>query len=147
MELGSNDPAFMAMMIGLTFVMGSIVVILLIVISAFRNRRARAEMLHRERMMALEKGLPVPPDYLENPKKRRPFVAGLVWAGIGLGAFLWGLIGGEEDMNAWGFIPFFVGIALLIGDWLSARRTARARNDAESFPGAGDAHQTPGSRS
>ena len=147
MELGSNDPAFMAMMIGLTFVMGSIVVVLLIVVSAFRNRRARAEMLHRERMLALEKGLPVPPDYLENPKKRRPFVAGLVWAGIGLGSVLWGLLEGEGDTNAWGLIPFFVGIALLIGDWLSAHRTTRSQNDAESFPGAGDSYPTSGNRS
>lgn len=147
MEIGSNDPAFMAMMIGFTFVMGSIIVVLLIVISAFRNRRARAEMLHRERMLALEKGLPIPSDYLESQKKRRPFVAGLIWAGIGLGSVLWGLIDSESDANAWGLIPFFVGIALLIGDWLSQRRNARDRNDAESFPGAGDTYQTPGNRS
>lgn len=129
------DPAFLAMMIGFTFVVGSIIVILLIVIGAFRNRRMRAEMLHKERMLAIEKGLPIPPDYLDNPKRRRPFVAGLIWAGIGLGALIWGIITGEDDMNAWGLIPFFVGVALLIGDWLTARRTAKSGNGSESYPG------------
>jgi hypothetical protein len=147
MGLERTDPAFMAMLIGLFFVVGSIAVVLLIVVSAFRNRRVKAEMLHRERMLALEKGLPIPPDYLEGPKRRRPFVAGLIWAGIGLGAVVWGIIEGENDANAWGLIPFFVGIALLIGDWLSARRAARAGSGSAPYPGAGEGDRAPESRS
>jgi len=141
------DVEHMAMLIGLFFVVGSFVVVLLIVLTAFRNRRVRAEMLHRERMLALEKGLPVPPDYLEGPKRRRPYVAGLIWAGIGLGAIVWGIIEGESDANAWGLIPFFVGIALLIGDWLSQRRAERAGSGSEPYPGAGEGYRAPESRS
>jgi hypothetical protein len=142
-----TDPAFMAMLIGLFFVVGFFVVALLIRLTDFRNRRVKAEMLHRERMLALEKGLPVPPDYLEGPKRRRPFVAGLVWAGIGLGAVVWGIIEGENDANAWGLIPFFVGIALLVGDWLSARPAARAGSGSAPYPGAGEGDRAAESRS
>ena len=147
MVLGNCDPAMMAMLIGLACVVGSFVVVLLIVLTAFRNRRVKAEMLHRERMLALEKGLPIPPDYLGGPKRRRPFVAGLIWAGIGLGAVVWGIIEGENDANAWGLIPFFVGIALIIGDWLSARRAARAGSGSAPYPGAGESDRAPESRS
>jgi hypothetical protein len=141
------DVEHMAMLIGLLFVVGSFVVVLLIVLTAFRNRRVKAEMLHRERMLALEKGLPVPPDYLEGAKKRRPFVAGLIWAGMGLGAVAWGIIEGESDANAWGLIPFFVGIALILGDWLSQRRAARAGSGSALYPGAGEGDRAPESRS
>jgi hypothetical protein len=141
------DVEHMAMLIGLFFVVGSFVVLLLIVLTAFRNRRVRAEMLHRERMLALEKGLPVPPDYLEGLRRRRPFVAGLIWAGMGLGIVGWGIIEGESDVNAWGLIPFFVGVALILGDWLSQRRAARAGSGLAPYPGAGEADRAPGSRS
>jgi hypothetical protein len=141
------DVEHMAMLIGLFFVVGSFVVVLLIVLTAFRNRRVKAEMLHRERMLALEKGLPIPPDYLEGPRRRRPYVAGLIWAGIGLGAVIWGIVEGESDINAWGLIPFFVGIALLIGDWLSRRRGKAAGSGSEPFPGAGEGYRAPESRS
>jgi len=147
MGMERTDPAFMAMLIGLFFVVGSIAVVLLIVVSAFRTRHVKAEMLHRERMLALEKGLPIPPDYLEGPHRKRPFVAGLIWAGIGLGAVVWGIIEGESDANAWGLIPFFVGIALIIGDWLSHRRAERAGGGSGSYPRAAEGYRAPENRS
>jgi hypothetical protein len=147
MVVGSSDPASMAMLIGLAFVVGSFAVIIIIVLVTVRSRRAKAEMLHRERMLALEKGVPIPPDYLESPRRKRPYVAGLIWAGIGLGAVVWGIVEGESDANAWGLIPFFVGIALLIGDWLSSRREQRAGSGSGLYPVPGEAPRAPDSHS
>lgn len=127
------DTDILAMMIGLVAVLGTFVVVIVIVLAALRGRRNRTEMLHRERMLALEKGLPVPMD-LDSPRHRRPYVVGLIWAGIGLGIVIWGAIEGESDLNAWGLIPFFVGVALLIGDYVASRRERKSDSDLAAFP-------------
>ncbi|MDD5088966.1 MAG: DUF6249 domain-containing protein [bacterium] len=128
------DTDTLAMLIGLVAVLGTFVVVIVIVLAALRSRRIRNEMLHRERMLALEKGVPVPMDYADSPRHRRPYVVGLIWAGIGLGIIIWGSIEGESDINAWGFIPLFVGVALLIGDYVASRRERKNDSDSAAFP-------------
>jgi len=120
---GPFDTAMFGMFIGLVSAVAFFAAIIVIVVVIIRHRKERAEMLHKERMMALEKGLPVPTDVLEPPRKKRPYVTGLVWAGIGVAIVLWGIIEQEDDLNAWGLVPLFVGIALIIGDALAARRS------------------------
>ncbi|RPH96382.1 hypothetical protein EHM69_01575 [candidate division KSB1 bacterium] len=128
MNPDSPDLAMMALGIGLIAVIGSFAVILVIVMTAFRNRRLRMEALHKERMLAIEKGLHTPEEFGDLPQKRRPFVAGLVWAAVGLGFILWGTVTGEHETSGIGMIPLLVGAALFIGDWISTRRHPRHGN-------------------
>ena len=69
-------------------------------IGYFKNRER--EMLHRERMLAMEKGLQPPPDIREMPPRevlqavekltqarpRNYLLRGLVWLFVGLGAYV-----------------------------------------------------------
>jgi hypothetical protein len=130
-----SGQAFVVLIVLIT-VGGSLAVVLAIVLASLRARRQRADMLHKERMLALEKGLPVPDDYFEETRKRRPYVGGLVWAGVGLGFILWGVLGHEQDLNGIGMIPLLVGIGLFFGDWLTERRAKKLNNDSSAYPPA-----------
>ncbi|HEY3294713.1 MAG TPA: DUF6249 domain-containing protein [bacterium] len=143
-----HDPtgiAELGMLTGMISIAGTLAVILIIVLAQIRNRRARAEMLHKERLLAIEKGIPIPPDYLEtgDNKKRRPYVGGLVWAAVGLGLLIWGIIGEDHDLNGFGLIPLFVGIALMIGDFLATKRVAHPKNDSVVYPEAPAPYRAP----
>jgi hypothetical protein len=151
MASGPFDVALVGMLTGIVAIVGSLVVIVIVATIAMRNRRLRAEMLHKERLMAIEKGLPLPPDYSEQPKKKRPYMAGLVWAAIGAGALLWGVIeratSESNDYNAWGIVPLLVGIALLIGDRISISREAAMRSEPSPYPLDPGAQKAPDNRS
>ncbi len=140
---GPFGVAELAVFTGLLFVMGALSVILVIVLTQLRNRRVRAEMFHKERLLAIEKGILLPPDYLEALKKRRPYVAGLVWTGIGLGFMLWGIIGNDFDIVGWGLPPFFIGIALLIGDFVTGKRELRPKNGSAGYREAPAPYRPP----
>lgn len=135
--------AMFGMFIGLVSVLGFFALVISIVLVSMRNRRLRMEALHKERMLALEKGLPVPVDYPDSRTCRRPYVQGLVWAGVGLAIVIWGAIEGESDLNAWGLVPLFVGLALIIGDVLAARRKRRADSGTSEFPGLDASYRSP----
>lgn len=73
----------------------SSVIIALIAYIGFREwlRQNRRAMIHRERLMAIEKGVELPP--LEQEAHRRAFnvqrillLAGLVWLSLGIAAFV-----------------------------------------------------------
>jgi hypothetical protein len=112
-------------LIGLTMVVGLLLLLLIVVIMQNRSSRIRVKLLHEERMLALEKGLPVPMDYTDNAPKRRPYIRGLVFTAIGLGLIAWSaMMGEEQDLGGMGMIPLFIGIALLIGDYINERKKA-----------------------
>jgi hypothetical protein len=145
-EIDMNGPfgiAELGVYLGMLSVMGTLAVILIIVLAQLRSRRARAEMLHKERLLAIEKGIPIPSDYLETRKKRQPYIQGLVWTAVGLGLMLWGLFGTDRDLNGLGFIPFLVGIALLIGDFVASKRVAHQRNGSEAYHEAPVPYRAP----
>jgi hypothetical protein len=135
-----QDEVFIVLIVLIT-VGGSLVVALAIVMAAMRNRRHRMEMIHAERLAAIEKGLPLPMDYTETDyPRRRLFMPGLVWAAVGVGIILFGLLGREDDHDLVGLgtIPLLVGIALLIGDMITYRRLKKLGVGAGQYPG-GDA--------
>ncbi len=122
------EEGILALIIGFTFVFGSLVVVLVVVLAQIRARNHRNQMLHQERMLAIEKGLPIPVDYLERVPRRRPYVRGLVFSAIGLGMIVFGWIdaaesGGDHDMLGIGVVFLFVGFALLAGDRLTMKKS------------------------
>jgi hypothetical protein len=112
----------------------SIVIVALIGFVAFRYwlRHHGRVLIHRERMMALEKGLDLPP--LQEEVQRRQFnfrrlllLSGLIWLAVGLsGTVVAGIILAQpypefaqapRHMELIGLIPAAIGLAQLIVYW------------------------------
>jgi hypothetical protein len=128
------DTEQLAIMIPIIGIVGSFLVVVVFVWADNRTRRFRAKLLHDERMLALEKGLPVPMDDAF-AKKRRHFRSGLVWCAIGIGLMLLGVVATENDANELfgvGSIPVLIGLALIAGDLIELRRVKADRDKATS---------------
>jgi hypothetical protein len=144
-----HDELFIILIVLIT-VGGSLAVTLAIVMTAMRNRRRRMEMIHTERLAAIEKGLPLPMDVAETDySRRRLFVPGLVWAAVGVGIILFGLLGREDDHDLVGLgtIPLLVGIALTIGDMITYRRLKKLGVGAGAYLGGDASRRDSGSPS
>ena len=92
----------------------------------------RRRMAHAERLAALEKGVPLPPESGTNGSSHRPpptregyLLRGLIWSAIGLGMVATGatavcfIASGSDRQDALtiaclGFIPFALGLAYLL---------------------------------
>jgi hypothetical protein len=94
-----------------------------VVYLALRHGRQKRELLSRERLAAIEKGLEVP--LLDIPEPRHdesPLQSALVVLGVGIAVTfaLW-LLMGTHSPWAFGLIPAFVGVAKLI-HWFAGGR-------------------------
>ena len=91
------------------------------IVSRHRQQVQRADLRHRERLAAMDKGVELPPE-LEDPIDRpRYLLKGLVWSFIGIAAWfaLNAMAGSEESMLAG--IPFAIGVAYLIYYFVQGR--------------------------
>jgi hypothetical protein len=97
----------------------------LIAITAIIVEGRKKEQEHRERLHAMEKGLPLPAsapaNQVERPKYSNRRANGLVMTGIGLALTIamWTTEGAEAGV--WGLIPLFIGIGLLIAGSVDKR--------------------------
>ena len=104
----------MGTMVPITF----IVALIVLVIATFNNARKKRSEIHQERMLALEKGLPLPAELKPAYDAKRRFLgsmqAGVVclMAGVGIAIAL-GLVAGWVHA-AWGGILFFIGLGFVI---------------------------------
>jgi len=86
-----------------------------IAITAIITEYSRKKLEHELKMAAIQKGVPVPPTPEKGKNPYGTLKAGLVWTAIGIGFFLAFVVAGMETKVAFfGFIAFFVGIALII---------------------------------
>jgi hypothetical protein len=90
-----------------------VIIIPIVAIWAGHQRQIReVEARHRERMAAIEKGLPVPADPAPRPRSSgSPLLRGLVWLGIGL-AIVYSRV--DDTFSRLGWIPAAIGAAFLI---------------------------------
>jgi len=100
------------------------------------------ELLHAERLAAIEKGLP-PPDEPAGPQgaggpepvspraaASNPLGTGLFWLFIGLGMIVaMRIVYPASTSWGWGVIPVGLGLAYLVGIWLTYRLAGRGRPD------------------
>jgi hypothetical protein len=113
------------MVTGITITILVLTTVIILVLNEHRERRVRQKMLHDERMLALEKGLPVPMDYTEYHRRRRPYVRGMVMGAFGIGLIviqLTSVQNSDSPLIGIGTIFVLVGIALIIGDWMAVNR-------------------------
>ncbi len=122
----------------LFWVFGWVLLLILIWHLKGRRREKRMEMIHKERMMAMEKGIPLPelPDIAEpsgrstvaeavgafriNPRWPLGLGAVFVMVGAGTSLALW-LVPDRDPHNAWpvGLIAVFFGIGLFLHYFLT----------------------------
>ena len=112
--------------------MGVLAVVAVVALSAV-SRSTRRQQLHKERMAALEKGVPLPEDLLVDPEAgaeprspaRNAALQGTVWTGLGLGmmAANWfvepSAFGSDMRqflafLEVWAYPATFVGVGLLV---------------------------------
>ncbi len=96
------------------------------------ERQRRLEIVHQERLAAMEKGVPLPELPLDPPKvptprdPRAPLIHGIVWSALGGGAMLaLGLIGRRPDDPALWPLPLpmvLLGIGLMLYYALASER-------------------------
>jgi Domain of unknown function (DUF6249) len=99
------------------------------------ERQRRLEIVHRERLVAMEKGIPVPelpidpPRVEKGPNPQATLVHGIVWTALGIGSMIaLGVNGPPADFPAfsslWAFpLPFvFLGLGLVLYYFLAAER-------------------------
>lgn len=97
------------------------------IVAKHRQMLQRADLRHRERLAAMDKGIELPPE-LEDPVDRpRHLLTGLVWSFVGIATYfaLSALAGSDEAMLAG--IPFAIGLAYLIYYFVQGKRENEAR--------------------
>ena len=106
------NPAIVAILIPILAVIGTFAMIITVILVSGREK----EQKHKERLLAMEKGIEIP---LDQPKVKRPVFKslrawGLVLLFLGIVLFfaLWAQV--EFKVSVWGLGPAAVGAALLI---------------------------------
>jgi len=113
------NPNVVAISIPIIFVIGAIAV----TITALILDAGRKDRKHRERLLAMEKGIELP----EEPVKTSPprYFAmrawGFVFTFIGIATFIG--ITSEEGLKhgVWGLMPLSIGVALLVAAYLEKK--------------------------
>lgn len=121
------DVEVMAVFIPLFGIVFGIGFAIVSVVSKHREKLQHAELRHKERLAAIEKGLELPPE-LDQPDNggKRPGASSLRSGLIGLfvGVVLYFALGAvaDEDVALFGLIPAAVGIANLIFYFVEIRK-------------------------
>jgi len=109
----------------------------LIAITAIITEGRKKEQDHRERLVAMEKGImpPPPPAEVEKPKYSSRRANGLVMTGIGLALTIAMWVTSGADSGVWGLIPLFIGLGLLIAGAIDKREHDAKANVERSSRG------------
>ena len=121
---GFLSPEVMAISIPIISIMGGIA----IAIVAIFVEGHKKELRHKERLAAMEKGIPIP----EEPKnERRPAhlrnrTGGLVMTLLGLALTIALFTVSGPDGGVWGLLPMAIGLGLLFSSHLERKETERS---------------------
>lgn len=106
------------------------------IVTRHRQLLQRADLRHKERLAAIEKGIELPPDPPETDlSKPRYLLKGLLYTGVGISLYFALRQVAGEDEALFAFIPFAVGIAYLIYYWARGRHEETPATDVQRSPG------------
>jgi hypothetical protein len=122
----SEVTALLALFIPILGIILGVMIAIVAIIAAHRQKMQRNDMRHKERMAAIEKGLEIPPEPVEpesNGKKASALRSGLT--GLLLGIVLYfalGAVAGSE-VALFGLIPAAIGVANLVFYFVEGRKS------------------------
>jgi hypothetical protein len=118
------DAGVVALLIPIVAVVGGMAIAIVGVITKGKEE----ELKHKERIIAMEKGIPIPESAPCTPRQVKPrYLAirawGLVITLIGVALVISISIGQQDDPRhgVWGLLPTALGVGLLIAAWLEKR--------------------------
>lgn len=120
MLFGDIGPEMVAVFIPIIAVLGGCAIAVAAVVTAGKKK----ELEHRERLAALEKGIPLPeapPQPLKRPAYSGRRAAGLIIFGFGIALTIGISVSESFEEGVWGLLFIFVGIGLLIAAFLDKR--------------------------
>jgi hypothetical protein len=119
-EKGDNMPLIadfanaetLAVMIPIAGVLGGILIAIVAIVLGGRKK----ELEHKERLLAMEKGIEIPqPTKPEHrPAYQSNRTAGLVMTFLGIAITIANWVVGGTNAGVWGFIPLAIGVGLLV---------------------------------
>ena len=126
------NPDTLAVMIPITAIMGGIVIAIVAIVISGRKK----ELEHKERLLAMEKGIeiPQPPTRECRPAYQGNRSGGFVMTFIGIAITVANWTVGGTKAGVWGLIPLAIGVGLLIS-------AAVEKKEAEKREAQGRARQ------
>jgi len=125
---GMNE-GLVALLIPIFGIVFGVGVAIVAIVVGHREKLKRAELRHRERVIALEKGIELPPDPEPDTDARRTGSLKSGLSGLFLGIVLYFAIREVTDSQVaiFGLVPAAVGLANLISYFVEARRNSQGR--------------------
>jgi Domain of unknown function (DUF6249) len=128
------NEAQMALSIPIFLIVLGMTVAIVAIVTSHRQKQQRAELRHRERLAALDKGIELPPDpaeYMPARERKGGLMMGLsnLFVGIVLYFALYAVA--DPDVALFGLIPAAIGAASLIA-WLVERREKKGATEANN---------------
>lgn len=129
MLFATMNPATVAVFIPIIFVLGGIAVAIAAVVVSGKKK----ELEHRERLVALEKGLslPDPEPTVKKPAYSGRRAGGLVIFGFGIALTIGISVSEGFENGVWGLLFIFVGLGLLIAAFLDKREYEQEKAESE----------------
>lgn len=126
-------PETIAVMIPIVAILGGISIVIVAIVVEGRKK----DLAHKERLIAMEKGLPLPepPEKETKPVHATRRAWGFVWFGLGLALTIALALNPESaEVKAWGFalIPLFIGLGLIAAAILDKREFEQRRLEKQS---------------
>ena len=118
------DVEQMALLIPIFTIVFGVGVAVVAIVAAHREKMKRAELRHRERIAALEKGIELPPepDVDTVNKRSGSLKSGLMGVFVGIVLYFALHEVADDDIALFGLIPAAVGIANLIAYFVESKK-------------------------
>ena len=126
------DEEMLALFIPIFGIVFGVGVAIVSIVAGHRERIKRAELRHRERIAALEKGIELPPepDYDARSKRAGSLKSGLMGIFVGIVLYFALRAVADDDVALFGLIPTAVGIANLIAYFVESKKNGNGNGDA-----------------